>query len=60
MVQVMWYTKLKELQHHIGKAQENHWKWTEQLDEFQDIDAQIFGKELTTLQVVKEGDKEIA
>ena len=60
MVQVKRYEELKELQQRVGKAQECQQKHTKQLDEFQDIDAQLSGQEFNALQETQEGKKEIA
>ena len=57
IVQITRSTELKELQQQVGKAQE--WKRNDQLDEFQEIGAQLSVKAVVALQAMQEGKKEV-
>ena len=51
--------ELKYLQHWFGKARQHQWKHNDQLDEFQEIGAQLSVKAVAALQAVKEGKKKV-
>ena len=58
LVSITWSTELKELQQWIGKAHEQQWKHSDQLDEFQEIGAQLSVKAVSSLQAVQDDKKE--
>ena len=51
--------ELKDLLQRVGKAQERQRKRNDQLDEFQEIGAQLLVKAVVVLQAVQEGKKEV-